>query len=545
MMKNLLTLLCGTILTSGLFAQITPEYTSPNGTSNNVFPFNSTTNQVQWVYLQSDFTPAVTPGLITKVYFYVHPTLGSSNTANFTNLTVKMSNTTLAATVAGPWNTGLTTVYQAPTTSMLATQSTWTELTLQTPFFYTGGNLLMEVSQSSYSPGFYIVNYTAPRNARMWGSVGSTTASAGDGLMYFGFDMVKENDLTPTKLVSPNLEDICSGFNDLKVRVKNMGIIDVTPFKVNWSVDNVLQSPVIVTNTLQSYGNIDSLDIDFGNINLVLNTPVNLKIWTSDPNNTVDPNPANDTLSVRLVATRQGITLSPLPDTSMCKGDQLIIDAGYNVNTDYTWSNGNQTQQGIFNSFGPKWLFAYNTDGCMHRDTFMITEIPAPTAAPIIAAIDMGAGQFIYDIANAQNIDFYEWNFGDGSPLEYGAGPKPHTYAMSGIYNVTLRLGNQCDTLFRNLDVVYEKTDLSTHQLGFDQKIDLYPVPFDRSFTVKAKQNAKVQHVIVYNAIGQVIYDQTFDQQVAQIDLKEQAVGQYVVSVKINGEYYYKTIVNK
>lgn len=546
MIKKLLTLFCATMLTGGVFAQITPEYTSQNGTSNNVYPWgNASYNKVQWIYYPADFTPTISAGLITKVYIMMNPSTGSGGTKTYGNFKIGLANTTATAIGTGlPWFP-VTYVYDAPSVTFNQVMGQWIEIPLQTPFFYDGtSNIIFEGSQTSYTnSGISIVHNSSNGNRRMWGSTtGTASTGSGTGCLYWGFDMVKENDLTPTKLVSPNIDDLCSGYNELKVRVKNMGIIDVTPFTVNWSVDNVLQTPVVVNNTLQSYGNIDSLDIDFGNINIPLNTPMNLKVWTSNPNNTVDPNPANDTLNIQLLATRQGITLSPIADTVMCKGDQITIDAGYNANTDYTWSNGNQTQQAIFSTLGQHWIFAYNTDGCMHRDTFLINEAPAPTAAPIIAAIDQGYGQYIFDIANARNIDFYEWNFGDGSPLEYGPGPKPHTYSRFDSFNVTLRMANVCDTITRNLYVVYQQ-DLNTKNLVFDQNVDLYPIPFNQTLHITAKGQTKISAVYLYNALGQLVYEKNSDAHKLSIELEDFTTGQYLIKVKIGDQYFTKSII--
>src|SRR5690606_6584073 len=40
-------------------------------------------------------------------------------------------------------------------------------------------------------------------------------------------------------------------------------------------------------------------------------------------------------------------------------------------------------------------------------------------------------------------IDVFAWNFGDGSPVDNNAETQ-HTYAASGIYNVSVTLTNRC-----------------------------------------------------------------------------------------------------
>src|SRR5690606_987193 len=113
-----------------------------------------------------------------------------------------------------------TNVLTAPTISVLATQGQWVKFTLQTPFFWDGtSNLLMEISQTGYSPGFYIVNNDQTGSRRAWGSVGSASSTgAGTGLMYMGFDMLNEDDMGVIGIAKPeDLNDLCAGLNKFSV----------------------------------------------------------------------------------------------------------------------------------------------------------------------------------------------------------------------------------------------------------------------------------------------------------------------------------------
>lgn len=543
-MKKIFTFLMASFIGGTVIAQV-PQYTSQNGTSNNVYPWGNTSiNKVQWIFFPADFTPSITAGLITKIYIMMNPSTGSAGTKTYTNFKIGLTNTTATAIGTGlPWFP-VTYVYDAPSVTFTQVMGQWIEIPLQTPFFYDGtSNIIFEGSQTSYtSGGISVVHNSQNGNRRMWGTTtGTTSTGSGTGCLYWGFDMVKENDLTPTKLVSPNLDNLCSGYNEIKVRVKNLGIIDIQSFNVNWSVDNVLQPQVSVTNVLGSYGNLDSMDVSLGGLDLPLNVNKTLKIWTSDPNSVNDPNPSNDTLTINLMPTRQGISIQPIPDTTLCMGKELVIDAGYNPNTDYTWSNGDQTQQARFRTTGEHWLFAYSTDGCMHRDTFIITEHPQPTAAPIVSAIDNGQGNFIFNISSASDIDYYEWNFGDGSPLEYGPGPKPHTYQNYDEYTVTLRLGNKCDTIVRQLHLVNQ--DLNIKNLVFDKHLNIFPIPLNSDINIEAKNNELIESVTLINSLGQVIIQQNVKDVKAKIDIHALASGQYIIRVRMNDQDYYKSVI--
>lgn len=53
---------------------------------------------------------------------------------------------------------------------------------------------------------------------------------------------------------------------------------------------------------------------------------------------------------------------------------------------------------------------------------------------------DMSIGGTIWPI-HSINIDYWEWDFGDGSPKNYQQNPA-HTYTQTGYFNVTLKSGN-------------------------------------------------------------------------------------------------------
>lgn len=548
MIKRILLFVCSSLFSATLLAQ-TPTYTSQNGTSDNSSPWGNTTfTKVQWIYYPADFTPAISAGLITKVYIKLNSNMSNWGSKRYANFIIGMGTTT-ATTLANPtpWHP-VTYVYNAPAVTFTQVQGEWVEIPLQTPFYYDGvSNIILEGSQTSYTlDGMSVVQNTANGNGRrMWGNqTGASSTGSGNGSLYWGFDLYKNNDITPAKLVSPNLNNLCSEKNDIVVRVKNLGILDVATFKVNWSIDNVLQTPIVINSTLQANGSVDSLDINLGSIELSLNTATSLKVWTSDPNNTTDPNKANDTLTAPLFASHQGININPIPDTTLCIGKTVTISAGYNANTDYTWSNGTQAQQAEFNTVGTHWIYAYNVDGCMYRDSFKITEIQKPIAGTNIAVIDKGAGQFTFDIANAENVDFYEWDYGDGSPLEYGPGPKSHTYRSHDSFHVTLRMGNVCDTITRNLLVVHQQ-NTNSNDLIFDQKISVYPVPFAQTLNIKTKGQEQITNVYLYNAVGQLVYESLIQSHNTILNLEKLSTGQYLIKVNIGDHYYTKPIIKE
>lgn len=516
-----------------LFAQ--PDFTSPNGTSNNVYPFNSTVNRVQWIYHPADITPTLTPGYITDLYVMVHPTLGNSATANFTNLIINMGTTTNMNTVNGPWLTGMTNVLTAPTLSVVATKGQWAKFTLQTPFFWDGtSNLLMEISQTNYNPGFYIVNNDQTGSRRAWGTVGSTnTTGAGSGLMYMGFDMLNEDDMGVIGIAKPeDLNDLCAGLNKFTVTVKNFGANDILSGNVTYSIDNVIKGTASLPGGTLSP--LSTIDVELpGFVQTSYNVPFLFKAWTHNPNNVQDPLAINDTFELTITPTKLGVVLNDMVDTYICKGGAITLDAGTNINTDYTWSNGTQAQHNTINTIGTHWVWGYNTEGCQSFDTFEVSYAPLPMAAQNISVIDLNNGVLLFDIGAVQNINYYEWDFGDASPIELGAGPKPHAYAQAGSYTVILKLGNDCDTITRSFNLIWSgKT--SVHDFNKQDALSLYPNPVADMLMINVENTAlKLDAYQIINNLGQVLQKDNIKNN-SKIDVSKLAAGNYIIKLQTN-----------
>jgi hypothetical protein len=177
------------LLVSGNGAAQMYTYVTPTTTGNS-FPLSTTSsNKCQFLYLPSYF-PTAPAGSLTKIYIRSQ---NAVTTSTWNNLTVKMGTTNLTAFVTGAFETALTTVYTAPVTTTTAPipAGGWFELTLQTPFMWNrSNNLIVEISQTSYTGGLTIAYSSAVAGARHYGAVTSTTGTAGAGLLNFGFDLV-------------------------------------------------------------------------------------------------------------------------------------------------------------------------------------------------------------------------------------------------------------------------------------------------------------------------------------------------------------------
>ncbi|WP_276133551.1 T9SS type A sorting domain-containing protein [Polluticoccus soli] len=175
-------------LLAGVATAQPPQYSTPQGSSNNIYPFGSTTsnNKVQWLYQPSDFTIQPPTGQITKIYF---KTWSGSYSATYSNFTIRIGMTSLTGLpTTNVFVTGLATAYQVTSHVVPTTAAyTWFSVTLQNPIPYTTGtNFIVEIEHNGMS-GTITANCqgTMSTTRRIWGNYGATTGT-GNATSSFG-----------------------------------------------------------------------------------------------------------------------------------------------------------------------------------------------------------------------------------------------------------------------------------------------------------------------------------------------------------------------
>ncbi|MCD6062233.1 MAG: Fibronectin type domain protein [Flavipsychrobacter sp.] len=180
-------------------------------TVGNSIPLGGTTNIRQNIYYPSHF-PTAPAGTITKIYFQP----SSTGTFTFTTLVIKMGYTSLSTFTAGPFATGLTTVY-SNTASFTTNSGGWIEIPLQTPFLYNASqNFIVEASQQGYSPSMSAIcdNSTGATDRTLYGTTSSSTGSLQARVMRLGFDLTPGTPCTaPTGLAASNVTNISALLN--------------------------------------------------------------------------------------------------------------------------------------------------------------------------------------------------------------------------------------------------------------------------------------------------------------------------------------------
>ncbi len=290
--------LLSAIMTLTALAQ-TPQYTTTGnlGTGANVFPFGSTSSQkVQSPYYPGEIVGAYA-GNITKVYWQA----GSATTASitYTDLTISMALVPASWVGTGTYYGPMTQVYYASSITVPATPiDTWFGFTLNTPFYYNPSMaLIVTVCHNGYTgTGKSIRNasVTPPAVRRVYGATCSAATGSTDALHYaLGIDMnpALPNDAGISTLIAPT--NFCGGTQDIQVNLKNYGTNALNNVTINWTYDNVAQTPIAYTTPIPTLGDAT---ITLGSRPFASGVAHSLKAWTSQPNSTTDAFPQNDTL---------------------------------------------------------------------------------------------------------------------------------------------------------------------------------------------------------------------------------------------------------
>jgi len=250
---------------------------------------------------------------------------------------------------------------------------------------------------------------------------------------------------------------------------------------------------------------------------------------------------ANGCLDTRWVTLQQPSKLyfdSVLVSGVSCKNDAFGV-ANIKVlggTSPYAYTAGSAYQiQGLFNTLtgGEHYTFVSDDKGCT-IDTLIdipfLYDLAKADFSPFVA------GRVITFNNSSSNALAQEWNFGDGTK-SFAALPI-HQYASKGIYTVSLKVSNQC-----NSDSV--STILNIGSVGVDEEVNnalsLYPNPCDDYFVLDfSSLHLPIENSVVslYDMLGNLLLHKQFSFQDGSLVLnwstKELSAGKYFIHLSNN-----------
>lgn len=222
-------------------------------------------------------------------------------------------------------------------------------------------------------------------------------------------------------------------------------------------------------------------------------------------------------------------------DTTVCDGITLSLDAE-NEGSSYLWNTGEETQTIEIGTQGTYIVTVTSVHGCIGQDSFSLTILPQPYVEGFnfVPLFYENLGRVLFNPLLPTDVIGYEWDFGDGSPLDFQETPA-HTYASNGSYLVTLKVDNFCGS-YSTAQMIYvdhvtgiRDTDVTSTQ------VKLFPNPGTELIQVELEGPARIEQVKVYNLLGAVVYQKELQATGNhQFSVRHWASGVYTISIMTN-----------
>mgnify|MGYP000148853762 CR=1 FL=1 len=240
---------------------------------------------------------------------------------------------------------------------------------------------------------------------------------------------------------------------------------------------------VITNNTVDTPGNTYSWNYGNGaNSNGIM--PANQIFLSGIGDTTYTVQLVVESAAGCIDSAEQIVTVHPLPvanfsilDDTLCLGDAMLFANNSTGSSTYLWDYGDgNTSTTIspsytYNGIGDFTitLVAYTTFGCTDTTTTNIFIDSIPTSAFSNTTECFGGTTLFTNNASGSPV-FYEWDFGDGSPLDTSFEPN-HTYAASGSYLVTLTVTNSVNCS-HSLSQIVQVNDVPIPDFNWSQTCD-------------------------------------------------------------------------
>lgn len=216
------------------------------------------------------------PGSGNKACLYFNTT-ASTITSNYNDLFVD-------ATVAG---TGLNNIGYRSTTAY-NTLANW-QAAPTTPDLNSVSARPIFASASLLKPNSLVINDIGTPILTVAEDITGAVRSSSPDPGAYEFTPISD-DAGVNAIIEP--VEICPGTTAVTVSLKNYGAVNLNSALVNWSVNNVTQTPLSFIGSLAPG---EDTVLTIGTFSVTANTVYNIKVWSSSPNSSTDGNVSNDT----------------------------------------------------------------------------------------------------------------------------------------------------------------------------------------------------------------------------------------------------------
>ncbi|MCW3128373.1 MAG: C-terminal target protein [Bacteroidetes bacterium] len=201
------------------------------------------------------------------------------------------------------------------------------------------------------------------------------------------------------------------------------------------------------------------------------------------------------------------------PDTSICKGSDLVLTATLNDLFHPHWNTGDSTVAITIHTGGIYSLSAVDSLGCgavsnaLHISTDSVVHGHIYTTQDTFLAVALAS--------SVTAATSYHWDFGDGHSVVTATDTVSYAYADSGTYLVTLITTQMCGADTSRLIVLTDDLDTVAgpsgivYMTGAEVKVHIAPNPMSTQALVMIKQSAagEAMDAKLYSIQGKMIAD--------------------------------------
>lgn len=324
-------------------------------------------------------------------------------------------------------------------------------------------------------------------------------------------------DLGVVEIISP--EGGCGmGVETITVTVENFGPSTVSTFPIKYQVDGGAIESDFATVTITPGGTATyTFDVSY---DFSVPGTYDLCVWTDFAG---DSDEGNDMICVTITSlATPSVDLGP--NMTVC--DLVTLDAG-NVGSIYSWSTGESTQTIDVTESGTYSVTVTNpTTGCSVTDEVTVTVNYTPEASFTYSA----SGLTVTFTNTSTDGASYSWSFGDAG-TSTTINPS-HTYAVTGMYTVSLTVTNPCgsDTYSMVVEVGNGVNDIT-----LAEAVEITPNPTSDYATVQVSLpvSADIQFKLT-DYLGQEVWSANMTNSLSAtyvIDMTKFAAGVYQLNI--------------
>lgn len=248
--------------------------------------------------------------------------------------------------------------------------------------------------------------------------------------------------------------------------------------------------------------------------------------------NAIDPNiiTYSGITNVGTFGIGDSIYLSNIPtasitpgDTSVCSGNSVTFTALPAGASSYLWSNSDTTQTSVINTAGTYFVDVTDSAGCVYTSSGVTLTILSLPSTPTII-------QTVNDLSVGGGYTSYQWYL-DGSIIP-GATGSTYTASANGDYTVVVSGANGC-TVSSAIFPFVNTSGIENEMIS----VNIFNSQGQLNIQLEG-DNAK--QVIVYDALGKVVYQQIFNSNLIPLQLSS---GIYVIKVIGEKHEYVKKMI--